>query len=150
MGAFPLGDLVGPLAGLHAEEGDDVLDGLLEGLHLAEGVGVLQLVLGAELLPRGGEVGLHRALHEVGHAQLEVLQDVLVGISERGYDSNKAKGSELWKGGNPQYERHTSTSGLYETIVKAVFAAHLTLYLEQTNFSFIEKRLLSKPKKKNL
>ena len=77
MAALALGNLVRPLARLQTEVHHDVLDSLVQGLE-GEAVGVLQLVLLPELLPRGPEVALHDPLDVVRHGDVEVLQLVLV------------------------------------------------------------------------
>ena len=62
MGALAIRHLVGPLAGLHAQVLEDLLDGLWKGFHGRQLVSVLQFVLLAQVFPRIFEVGLVHTL----------------------------------------------------------------------------------------
>ena len=77
MAVLALGYSVAPLTRLEAEVHHDVLHRLVEGLE-GQAVGVLQLILLAELLPGRSKIALHHPLDVVGHSDVQVLQLVFI------------------------------------------------------------------------
>ena len=82
MGAFSVWNFLRSLTRHQAEVLDDIFHSFLQGLDRRQGISLLELIGRSHLIPSCGKVGLHGLLHIVGHSQLKVLENVIVGVAE--------------------------------------------------------------------